>query len=74
MTLFGQTLSGEEIFGLVSMMLALVYLLMVVRGRRASHRWLNEALARREQEKQRKAAASAPPPQPTDQDKRGPWG
>lgn len=74
MTLFGQTLSGEEIFGLVSMMLALVYLLMVVRGRRASHRWLNDALARREEEKQRKAAASAPRVEPSDQEKRGPWG
>ena len=74
MTLFGQTLSGEEIFGLVSMMLALVYLLMVVRGRRASHRWLNDALARREEEKQRKAAASAPRAEPSDQEKRGPWG
>ena len=74
MTLFGQTLSGEEIFGLVSMMLALVYLLMVVRGRRASHRWLNDALARREEEKQRKAAASAPRPEPSDHEKRGPWG
>ena len=74
MTLFGQTLSGEEIFGLASMMLALVYLLMVVRGRRASHRWLNDALARREEEKQRKAATSAPRSEPTDQEKRGPWG
>lgn len=72
MTLFGQTLDGQQLMGLISMLALLVFWIMVLGRERAYARWFSrweaERKARREAEE-----AGANPDNPHD-GPRGPWG
>lgn len=72
MTLFGRTLGPEEIFGLITLLTALVIWVMAWRGERNWARsfrgWEAERKARRDAEIAAEQGASTPA------DKRGPWG
>ncbi len=72
MTLFGRTLGPEEIFGLITLLTALVIWVMAWRGERNWARffrgWEAERKARRD------AEIAAEQGAPTPGDKRGPWG
>lgn len=72
MTLFGRTLAPEEIFGLITLLTALVIWIMAWRGERNWARffrgWEAERKARRD------AEIAAEQGAPTPGDKRGPWG
>lgn len=71
MTLFGRTLGGEEIAGLVFLLMALVLWFGAWRGERdwarGFRRWEAGRKARRE-------AGSAGGPRPPSGARRGPWG
>ncbi len=76
MTLFGQTLDGQQLFGLISLLTLLAFWVLVLGRERDYARWFRsweaERRARREAEKAREDATG----QAHDPDRpgSGPWG
>lgn len=68
MTLFGQTLGGEQIASLVFMTMALVVWIAALRGERRQFHWLRQWEADRKARREAEAAAEGRGPP------RGPWG
>ena len=70
MTLFGQTLDGQQLFGVISLLAVLLLWIAVWRGERRSVRWFREweaqRRARRQAEERRNGTTGESP--------RGPWG
>lgn len=72
MTLFGQTLDGQQLMGLVSMLALLVFWIMVLGRERAYARWFSRWEAER---KARREAEEAGANHNNHHDgPRGPWG
>lgn len=72
MTLFGQTLDGQQLMGLVSMLALLVFWIMVLGRERAYARWFSRWEAER---KARREAEEAGARHNSGHDEpRGPWG
>lgn len=69
MNIFGQTLDGQQLFGLITLVAALGVWLMVWRRERSSTQWFREWEARRKA--RREAEDNAGPPS---DHRRGPWG
>lgn len=72
MTLFGTTLDGEQIAGLVGLLALLAFWLFVLRGERDYARWFKqwEADRRARHEAELAGEAGSQPPK----DPQGPWG
>ncbi|MEG1451569.1 hypothetical protein [Brevundimonas sp.] len=71
-------LSGEMLFGIMSMMLALVLWVRVLMNKRHSDDWLEDRLVERQEkiENQRRKTTPAPAPKSDEHTgpARGPWG
>ena len=80
MTLFGTTLDGEKIAGLVALLTLLMFWVVALRREQGAlfhfRKWEADRKARRDAElaKENGGATSAPPPAEPDAGKRGPWG
>lgn len=75
MTLFGQTLDGQQLFGLISLLTLLVFWILVWRRERASARWFRDWEARRKARRQAEERARADASGRGASDgPRGPWG
>ena len=70
MTLFGQTLDGEQVFGLISLLCMLGLWLVVLKRERGYARWFRQWEADR---KARRDAENALTGEKSE-DRRGPWG
>ena len=68
MTLFGQTLDGQQLFGVISMLTVLMLWIVVWRRERRSARWFRDWEARRRERRQAEARAEG------NDRHRGPWG
>ena len=72
MTLFGQTIDGQQLFGVISLVSVLALWLIVLGRERNYARWFRQweadRKARRDAELAREADQAAP------RDRRGPWG
>lgn len=67
--------SGEQVMGIVSLIVLLVFWLNVLRNKKAEDRWLNEALLRRQEELEAKQAPpQSAPTETNDKTTSGPWG
>lgn len=73
MTLFGQTLDGQQLMGLVSLLALLVFWIMVLGRERAYARWFSRWEADRKARREASQAAQRGESGPHDS-ARGPWG
>lgn len=72
MTLFGTTLDGEQIAGLVGLVALLAFWLFVLRGERDYARWFKQWEADRKARREAELAGEAGNQPP--KDSKGPWG
>lgn len=70
MTLFGQTLDGQQIFGLVSLVVLLAFWLVILRKERRYARWFRQW----EADIHARRVAQVAPRHQDGEHKRGPWG
>lgn len=70
MTLFGQTLDGEQVFGLISLLCMLGLWLAVLGRQRSYARWFRQWEADRKARRDAEDALNGN----KDEDGRGPWG
>lgn len=68
MTLFGQTLDGQQLFGLISLLTLLAFWMLVWRRERQATRWFRDWEARRRERRQAEERAEGGGP------RGGPWG
>lgn len=68
MTVFGQTLDGQQLFGLISLLVLLAFWIVTLNRERDYGRWLKGRLARK-----RKVVGGADRSE-DDGPQRGPWG
>lgn len=73
MTLFGQTLDGQQLMGLVSLLALLVFWIMVLGRERRYAKWFSQWEADRKARREAEQAAGAGPRDRHD-GPRGPWG
>lgn len=66
MTLFGQTLDGQQLFGIISLISVLALWLIVLGRERNCARWFRQWEADRKARRDAETAQNGP--------KRGPWG
>lgn len=70
MTLFGQTLDGQQLFGLISLLTLLAFWVVVWRRERQSTRWFRAWTTRRQAEHKARSAGQDDGPSSHG----GPWG
>ncbi|MET4685003.1 hypothetical protein [Brevundimonas faecalis] len=70
MTLFGQTLDGEQVFGLISLLCMLGLWLVVLKRERGYARWFRQWEADRKARRDAENALTGE----KNGDRRGPWG
>lgn len=71
MTLFGQTLDGQQLFGLISLLTMLAFWFFVLGRERGYAKWFRQWEADRKARKDAETGGSVPP---SHRDPRGPWG
>ncbi|MEH6665404.1 MAG: hypothetical protein V7678_11175 [Brevundimonas sp.] len=69
MTLFGQTLDGQQLFGLISLLTLLAFWILVWRRERQTTRWFRRWATRRQADRQAREGGSDP-----SDSHGGPWG
>ncbi len=75
MTLFGQTLDGQQLFGLVSLLTVLVFWIAVLGRERGYRRWFQQWEAGRKSRRDAELAAErGDQPPPPSAGTGGPWG
>lgn len=77
MTLFGQTIDGQQLFGLISLLTVLVFWIFVLRRERGYARWFRQWEADRKARRDAEIRAEGGTPnarRPDGGPKRGPWG